>query len=114
MHQLTDEERAAPVARAIERVADAPEATEVCRSAPQAADLFLPLGFTPIRLVRAPYLCAGDSYSPVAALDACIVVLQPPHRAVPIQTSSSSVAAGTPPSGADPTRDGVVCTECAD
>merc|ERR1712151_1436266 len=37
-------------------------------------DLLRPAGFTPLRIARAPYLCAGDRHSPVAALDACIVV----------------------------------------
>jgi len=39
-------------------------------------DVFLPAGFEPIRIVRAPYFCAGDSFSPVAALDACVMVLR--------------------------------------
>ncbi len=39
--------------------------------------LLIPAGLIPERVVRAPYLCAGDRYSPVAALDACIVVLSP-------------------------------------
>jgi len=43
-------------------------------------DLFTPQGWRVVRLVRAPYLCAGDSYSPVAALDACVIVLKPPLR----------------------------------
>eukprot|EP00966_Prymnesium_polylepis_P058578 1356791-Prymnesium_polylepis.1 len=37
-------------------------------------------GWRPVRLVRAPYLCAGDSYSPVAALDACVIALKPPLK----------------------------------
>ena len=38
--------------------------------------VLLPSGFEPLRIVRAPYFCAGDRNSPVAALDACIIVLQ--------------------------------------
>ena len=38
--------------------------------------LFLPAGFEPLRLVRAPYLCAGDRYSPVAVLDAAVLLLR--------------------------------------
>ena len=40
-------------------------------------NVLVPTGFTPLRIARAPYFCAGDRYSPVAALDACIVVLKP-------------------------------------
>ena len=40
-------------------------------------NVLLPTGFEPIRVVRAPYFCAGDRYSPVAALDACVVLLKP-------------------------------------
>ena len=39
-------------------------------------DVMIPSGFVPLRIVRAPYLCAGDRYSPVAALDACVMVLK--------------------------------------
>ena len=49
-------------------------------------DLLRPAGFSPLRLARAPYLCAGDRYSPVAALDACVVVLRryaTPRHATP-------------------------------
>ena len=38
--------------------------------------LLVPAGFALKRLVRAPYLCAGDSRSPVAALDAAVAVLE--------------------------------------
>ena len=36
----------------------------------------VPSGFEPLRIVRAPYFCAGDRNSPVAALDACVMVLR--------------------------------------
>lgn len=39
------------------------------------ANVLVPAGFEPQRVVRAPYFCAGDRYSPVAALDACVLVL---------------------------------------
>ena len=39
-------------------------------------ELLLPSGFEPLRLVRVPYLCAGDRHSPVAALDAAVLVLR--------------------------------------
>ena len=42
----------------------------------QVRDVFLPSRFAPLRIVRAPYFCAGDRYSPVAALDACVMVLR--------------------------------------
>ena len=34
--------------------------------------VLVPSGFLPLRIVRAPYFCAGDRNSPVAALDACV------------------------------------------
>ena len=40
-------------------------------------NVLLPTGFAPMRIVRAPYFCAGDKYSPVAALDACVILLRP-------------------------------------
>jgi len=52
-------------------------------------DVMLPSNFEPLRIVRAPYFCAGDRYSPVAALDACVMVL----RRLPPPSSTS--AAGT-------------------
>ena len=39
-------------------------------------ELLEPAGFDALRLVRAPYLCAGDRFSPVAVLDAAVVVLR--------------------------------------
>lgn len=39
-------------------------------------EVFIPSGFELVRLVRAPYFCAGDSYSPVAALDACVLTFR--------------------------------------
>lgn len=53
-------------------------------------NLFVPQGWRPSRLVRAPYLCAGDSYSPVAALDACVLVLKPPLALPPAHASSAN------------------------
>ena len=44
-------------------------------------DVLMPAGFTPMRIVRVPYFCAGDRYSPVAALDASIIVLRRTPRA---------------------------------
>lgn len=38
--------------------------------------LLLPAGFEALRLVRAPYLCAGDVNSPVAVLDSAVVILR--------------------------------------
>jgi hypothetical protein len=38
--------------------------------------LLAPAGFAPRRLVRVPYFCAGDRYSPVAVLDAALIVLE--------------------------------------
>ena len=38
--------------------------------------VLVPSGFTPERIVRAPYFCAGDRNSPVAALDACVLSLK--------------------------------------
>jgi hypothetical protein len=38
--------------------------------------VLVPSGFTPTRIVRAPYFCAGDRNSPVAALDACVIALK--------------------------------------
>ena len=40
-------------------------------------NVLVPSGFTPLRITRAPYFCAGDRFSPVAALDACVIVLKP-------------------------------------
>ena len=64
--------------------ARAEESTEL------VANVLVPSGFEPLRLVRAPYFCAGDKNSPVAALDACVIVLEPtatpplvPHPAPP-------------------------------
>ena len=70
-------------------------------------DVFLPSGFEPLRIVRAPYFCAGDSYSPVAALDASVMVLRPiarPHgsRDAPAWGESSAQSSGATP----------ICTAC--
>ena len=53
-------------------------------------DLLRPAGFSPLRLVRAPYLCAGDRYSPVAALDACVLVLEPADYTAPVADAADS------------------------
>ena len=38
--------------------------------------VLMPAGFEPLKIVRAPYFCAGDRNSPVAALDACVIALR--------------------------------------
>ena len=43
----------------------------------QMWQVLVPSGFEPLRITRAPYFCAGDRFSPVAALDACVIVLKP-------------------------------------
>ena len=67
-------------------------------------DLLLPAGFVAERLVRAPYLCAGDRYSPVAALDACMVVLRLADPAVRAHANAAAALAAAP----------TVCDECDD
>lgn len=60
-------------------------------------DVFLPSGFEPLRIVRAPYFCAGDSFSPVAALDACVLVLRriPRSEACNASTKASASASAS-------------------
>lgn len=62
-------------------------------------DLLIPAGFVPERLVRTPYLCAGDRSSPIAALDACVVVLR---------------LAGAPPAHGIGVGGAVQCGECGE
>lgn len=52
-------------------------------------NVLVPTGFSPLRIVRAPYFCAGDRFSPVAALDACVIVLKP-SAAAPVEVGGSA------------------------
>ena len=66
-------------------------------------DLLQPAGFAPLRMARAPYLCAGDRFSPVAALDACVVVsrrCEPRPAAAPAAAAATAAAASEPPTRA--------------
>ena len=75
-------------------------------------DLLRPAGFAPLRIARAPYLCAGDRFSPVAALDACVVVLRrceprpaPAAAAADADADAdASSAAAASPSSSKPSR----------
>ena len=68
-------------------------------------DLLRPAGFSPLRLARAPYLCAGDRHSPVAALDACVVVLRRCEPRAPAATAAATANAASP-GAAPPARSG--------
>ena len=59
-------------------------------------DVMLPAGFEPLRIVRAPYFCAGDRYSPVAALDACVMVLRRTPKDGAAAAAAAAIAAATP------------------
>ena len=64
-------------------------------------DLLRPAGFAPLRIARAPYLCAGDRFSPVAALDACVVVLRRCEpRPAPAAAAAAAAAADSSSSAA--------------
>jgi hypothetical protein len=66
-------------------------------------DLLRPAGFTPLRVARAPYLCAGDRFSPVAALDACVVVLRRcERRPAPAAATDAAAAAASDAVAASP------------
>lgn len=54
--------------------------------------VLVPSGFTPTRIVRAPYFCAGDRNSPVAALDACVISLKKIDPGRDAQAEGSSAA----------------------
>ena len=70
-------------------------------------DVFLPAGFEPLRIVRAPYFCAGDTYSPVAALDASVMVLRPTVHAGSINPTTAGEPALADGAGSPP-----VCAAC--
>ena len=66
--------------------------------------VLVPSGFLPLRIVRAPYFCAGDRNSPVAALDACVISLKKSDVAAGVGGGVSAAEdAGSKPQS---------CTEC--
>lgn len=66
--------------------------------------VLVPSGFLPLRIVRAPYFCAGDRNSPVAALDACVISLKKSDVAAGVGGGVSAAE----DAGSKPQR----CTEC--
>jgi hypothetical protein len=73
-------------------------------------DLLQPAGFAPLRMARAPYLCAGDRFSPVAALDACVVVSRRCERRPAAAAAAAAAAASEPPprAAAQPMQPGLL------
>ena len=76
-------------------------------------DLLQPAGFAPLRMARAPYLCAGDRHSPVAALDACVVVSRRCERrpAAPAATAAAASEPPPPRAAAQPMQPGLLVGE---